>query len=143
MKPEALVVRLRAWFLRPKVVHRLPGRLRVSIPALRRVDHVQREWAFVWRDLLVGPTEIEKVEVNLTTGSVLIQYRADQLTESELLAFLRAVNRLVLRHWDRLATVPTDKLPGVLKRLVRVMRDATRHRLVLDDKIEIPEDVWA
>jgi len=143
MKPQALVVQLRAWFLRPRTVHRLPGRLRVSIPALKRMDHVQREWAFVWRDLLVGPTEIEKVEVNLTTGSVLIRYHADRLTESELLAFLRAANRLVLRHWDRLAAAPTDKLPGVLKRLVRVMRDATRRRLVLDEKVEIPEDVWA
>ena len=119
MKTEALVGQLRSWLLRPRVVHRLPGRLRLRVPALKRIDHAQREWAFVWRDLLGEHAEIESVEVNLTTGSVLIRYHPDQLTEAELLAFLRAVNRLVLRHWDRLAATPPAELPEVLQRLVR------------------------
>jgi hypothetical protein len=143
MKPEAVVLQLRSLLLRPRIVHRLPGRLRLYLPALKQVDHVQREWAFVWRDLLGSPAEIETVEVNLTTGSLLIRYHADQLTEAELLAFLYAVNRLALRYWDRLAATPPAKLPRVLQRLIRAIRAATRHRLVFDDKIEIPEDVWA
>ena len=143
MKPEAVVFQLRSWLLRPRIVHRLPGRLRLCLPALKQVDHVQREWAFVWRDLLGSPAEIQSVDVNLTTGSVLIRYHADQLTEKELLAFLGSVNRLALRYWDRLAAVPTAELPQVLRRLVRAIRAGTRHRLVLDKKFEIPEDVWA
>ena len=97
----------------------------------------------MWRDLLGSTAEIQTVEVNLTTGSVLIRYHPDQLTETELLAFLRAVNRLALRHWDRLAATPPAELPQVLRRLVRAIRAGTRHRLVLDDKLEISEDVWA
>lgn len=143
MKPEAVVFQLRSWFLRPRIVHRLPGRLRLSLPALKQVDHAQREWTFVWRDLLGSAAEIQTVEVNLTTGSMLIRYHADQLTETELLAFLGAVNRLALQHWDRLAATPPVELPHVLRRLVRAIRAGTRHRLVLDDNIEISEDVWA
>jgi len=142
MKTEAIVLELRSLLLRPRIVHRLPGRLRLCLPALKQIDHVQREWAFVWRDLLGSPAEIETVEVNLTTGSLLIRYHADQLTEAELLAFLHAVNRLALRYWDRLAATPPAKLPSVLQRLVRAIRAGTRHRLVFDDKFEIPEDVW-
>jgi hypothetical protein len=104
---------------------------------------VQREWAFVVRDLLGSPAEIQTVEVNLTTGSVLIRYHADQLTETELLAFLRAVNHVVIRYWDRLAATPQAKLPDVLRRLGCAIRTGTRHRLVLDDNFEISEDVWA
>ena len=99
MKPGAIVLQLRSLLLRPRIVHRLPGRLRLCLPALKQIDHVQREWAFIWRDLLRSPAEIETVEVNLTTGSLLIRYHADQLTEAELLAFLQAVNRLALRYW--------------------------------------------
>ena len=143
MKAQALLVQLQSMFLRPRVVHRLPGRVRLHLPALKQVDHVQQEWAFVWRDLLGSVDEIETVEVNPTTGSILIQYHADQLTESELLAYLQAVNRLALRHWDRLAAIPPAKLPHVLRRLVRAVRAGTRHRLALDDKLEISEDVWA
>jgi len=143
MKPQAIVLQLRSLLLRPRIVHRLPGRLRLYLPALKQINHVQQEWAFVWRDLLGSPAEIETVEVNLTTGSLLIRYHADQLTEVELLAFLHAVNRLALRYWDRLAATPPAKLPHVLRRLVRAIRAGTRHRLVFDDKFEIPEDVWA
>ena len=143
MKSEALLLEMRSWLLRPRVLHRLPGRLRLCFPALKQVDHVQREWAFVVRDLLGSPAEIQTVEVSLTTGSVLIRYRADQLTEKELLAFLRAVNHVVIRYWDRLAATPPAKLPDVLQRLGRAIRTGTRHRLVLDDNFEISEDVWA
>ena len=143
MNAESLVGQLRSWLLCPRIVHRLPGRLRLRVPALKQIGHAQREWAFVWRDLLGGTAEIESVEVNLTTGSVLIRYHPDQLTETELLAFLRAVNRLALRHWDRLAATPPAELPQVLRRLVGAIRAGTRHRLVLDDKFEITEDVWA
>jgi len=107
------------------------------------MDHVQREWAFAWRDLLGSAAEIQTVEVNLTTGGVLIRYHADQLTETELLAFLRAVNRLVIRYWDRFAATPPAELPHVLRRLVRAIRAGTHHRLVLDENLEVSEDVWA
>ena len=143
MKPQAIILQLQSLLLRPRIVHRLPGRLRLYLPALKQVDHVQREWALVWRDLLGGPAEIQSVDLNLTTGSVLIRYHADQLTEAELLAFLQAINRLALRYWDRLAAIPAAELPQVLRRLVRAIRAGTRHRLVLDEKFEIPEDVWA
>ena len=143
MKTETFVLPMRSWLLRPRILHRLPGRLRLCLPALKQIDHVQQEWAFVLRDLLGNPAEIQTVEVNLTTGSVLIRYHADRLTEAELLAFLKAVNRLVLRHWDRLAAVPPAELSRVLWRLVPVISAATGRGLALNERIEIPENVWA
>ena len=141
MKIEGFVEQFRNWLVRPQIVHRLPGRLRLRIPAIRQIDPAQRQWAFVWRDLLGGVAEIESVDVNLTTGSVLIRYDPDQLTEAELLAFLRAVNRLVLQHWNRLAALPPAELPEALQRLVSSIRAGIRHRLVLDDKLDISTDV--
>ena len=143
MNAESLVAQLRSWLLCPRIVHQLPGRLRLRVPALKQIGPAQREWAFVWRDLLRGMSEIESVEVDLTTGSVLIRYHPDQLTETELLAFLRAVNRLALKHWDRLAATPPAELPEVLQRLIRAIRAGVRRRLALDDKLEISSDVWA
>ena len=141
MKSEAFIDQFRNWLLSPRIVHRLPGRLRLRVPGLKQIGHAQREWAFVWRDLLGGTPEIESVEVNPTTGSVLIRYHPDQLTEAELFAFLRALNRLALRHWDRLAATPPAELPEMLQRLVCSIRAGIGHRLMLDDKLEISTDV--
>lgn len=141
MNIEGFAGQFRNWLLRLQIVHRLPGRLRLRVPAIRQIDQAQQEWAFVWRDLLGGTGEIESVEVNPTTGSVLIRYDPDRLTEAELLAFLQAVNRLVLQHVDRLAALPPAELPEALRRLVRTIRAGMRHRLVLGDKLEISPDV--
>ena len=143
MKGNGLIGPLRAWLLSPKVVHRLPGRLRLRIPALKRLAGAPNQPSFLWRDLKIGPNRIDLIEVNLTTGSVLIRYRRDDLTEAELLGFLQAVNRLVLHHWDQFKTVPAENLPVVLKRLVQVVGLATSHRLALNGDIQIPNDVWS
>ena len=132
----------RSWLMRPRVAHRLPGRLRLSVPALKQIGDAQQEWAFLWRDLLGGMNEIESVEATPATGSVLIRYRRDQLTEAELIAFLSAVNRIALKHWDRIAALPPDKAPDAVRRVILALRRATRHRLALDEKLEIATDVW-
>jgi hypothetical protein len=138
-----VVSQLRAWLLRPTVVHRLPGRLRLRIPAIKQLGPAQQDCALLWRDLLESVREIESVEVNLTTGSALIRYKADSLTEDALLGLLNSVNRFVLRQWDRLSATPPAALPRVLKQLERVATKALRQRPVLDDDIEVPDDVWA
>ena len=142
MTSTDLLADLRAWALRPTVVHRLPGRIRLRIPALARLQDGQRERAVVWRDLLGSLPDLDVTEVNLTTGSVLLNYDPAQLGEPDVLAYLNAVHRVVLRHWDRLAATPAERLPRVLRRVIRILRQATHHRLVLDATVRIPDDVW-
>jgi len=142
MTSTDLLADLRAWALRPTVVHRLPGRIRLRIPALARLQDGQRERAVVWRDLLGSLPDLDVTEVNLTTGSVLLNYDPAQLGEPDVLAYLNAVHRVVLRHWDRLAATPAARLPRVLRRVIRILRQATHHRLVLDATVRIPDDVW-
>ncbi len=126
-----------------EVIHRLPGRLRLRIPALKRLAGGPYPAASSWHDLRIGPNRIQELEVNLTTGSVLISYAEDDLTEAELLGFLRAVSRLVLRHWNQFRAVPREQRLAVLKRLAREVGRATRPRLALNEDIEIPDHVWS
>jgi len=142
MMSTDLLTDLRAWALRPTIVHRLPGRLRLRIAALTRLQDGQRERAAVWHDLLGSLPDLDVTDVNLTTGSVLIRYDPARLGEPDVLEYLNAVHRVVLRHWDRLAATPAERLPRVLRRVIRILRQATHHRLVLDATVRIPDDVW-
>ena len=49
--------------LRPQVVHRLPGRLRLRIPALRRLRHNHVDVTAYLGDCLAWPGGIEAVSV--------------------------------------------------------------------------------
>ena len=136
-----LADRVRALFTRPRIVHRLPGRLRLHIPALKHVDPTQRDWALLWRDVLGGLAGFQSVEVNLVTANVLIHYDPDQLPERELIDFLEDVDRLVLRHWDHLVATPHDALPEALRRLLSAIRPEIRRRLRPDHETESSGDV--
>jgi hypothetical protein len=136
----ALADHVRAWLMRPRIVHRLPGRLRLHVPGLKHVDPTERDWALVWREVLGGLPGFRSVEANLVTASVVICYDPEALREPELIAFLEDVDRLVLRHWVRLAATPRDALPETVRRLVAVVRSQVRRRPTPDHESGISRD---
>jgi hypothetical protein len=141
MKPGALLGEVRAWLQRPRIVHRLPGRLRLNLPLLQRLDPAQREWLSVWRKILDDIPGIRSIELTWATGSVLIRYDPGRLTEPEIVDFLAAVNRVVLRHWQRLAAIPPERLPEAVRQMAAALRAGIRRPLALDENLEITWDV--
>lgn len=128
---------------RPRVIHRLPGRLRIHIPLLRRLAREHQPTADAVGRLLAAPEEISRVTVSLDSGNALLLYDEGRLTEAEVLDYLRGVLDIFLRHRGRFARVPREKLPEVVGRLEPVLRDAVRRRLSLKTDIEIEDHVLA
>src|SRR5687768_12813068 len=58
-----------------KVVHAMPGRVRVKISRLKNNPDLAREI----QDCLSGVEGMQRVEVNLITGSVLLLYNAEEM----------------------------------------------------------------
>jgi hypothetical protein len=65
-------------------VHSIPGRLRVKTPAIKKNSAEAKK---VER-LLISIRGIQSLQINLTTGSVLVLYNADDLTPEYLLGVL-------------------------------------------------------
>jgi len=128
---------------RPRVIHRLPGRLRIRIPLLRRLQGEHQGLADAVGSLLAAPEGIRHIDVSLHTGNALLHFEPGQLTEKEILDYLRGVLEIFLRHRDRFAQVPPERLPAVVSRLEPVLRNAVRRKLSLRTDIEIGDDVLA
>ena len=128
---------------RPRVIHRLPGRLRIHVPLLRRLDRGHQGLADAVASLLAVPEGMNRVTVNLDSGNALLLFERDRLTEKEILGYLRGVLEIFLRHRERFAAVPRDRLPAVVARLEPVLRRSVRRRLDLRTDIEIDDDVLA
>lgn len=128
---------------RPKVIHRLPGRLRIHIPLLKRLARAHQPTADAVGTLLAAPEEISRVTVSLDSGNALLLFDEQRLAEEEVLDYLRGVLDIFLRHRERFAKVPQERLPEVVGRLEPVLRDAVRRRLSLRTDIEIEDHVLA
>lgn len=88
--------------LNPRVMHRLPGRVRLHLPALKRLASFQGDITKAVADFLALPDGIEAVSADTRSGSVLICYQSQAINESEVLERVRSLSRRVRQQWPRL-----------------------------------------
>lgn len=132
-----------AYLVRPRVVHRLPGRLRIHIPLLRRVppEH-SGAVAFVARMLEV-PEGIVSVSPCLTTANVLIRYDSDRISDDDILRFLRAVTQLAVKNRFFIQGLTLERLLASEDSLREWLTNTISQRLEFDSRSRIPDDVLA
>ena len=127
--------------LRPKVVHRLPGRLRLRIPLLCRLRDSDVDVTAYLEDCLGLPAGIEAVSVDVRSGSILIRYHGDRLLEPDVLGYVESLLHLVAAHRHRIKDLHREDWERVGPKLKAVIAAATDQQLRVQ-AIEIPDDVW-
>jgi hypothetical protein len=128
---------------KPKKVHSLPGRLRVHIPFLTKVDDSRKDHVALVSSLLAVPDEIESAEITMATGNVLLEYDAERITEDEVFDYVSALLEIVLKNRSRLQDLTPEKIPEAARRLEGIIKNALGRRLALDTDVEIPDDFLA
>lgn len=132
-----------ALWLRPRVVHALPGRLRVHLPLLKQVPAADADWVVRVARLLSAPDAIKDATPDLRTGNVLIQYDAHALTQGDVLRYLRGVTQLWLTNQSRLMALPPERRGDIEERLQEWLRAQVTYRLHLDGHAKIPNELLA
>lgn len=130
------------YLLRPKVVHSIPGRLRLHVPLLKKMNSGNGDWISVIVDLLKTLMGIDEVLPSPATGNILLRYDDKRLTESEILTFLTSITKIFHAHLDDFEQIK-GKDPDIIRlRLKSWLQNAVSHRLHLDDQLRIPTDVF-
>lgn len=86
---RASVSNIQRHWMTSKVVHHLPGRLRLYVPALEKLSF---EWSRYTSDLIriIKLKEgIDDVELCIATGRVLVWYNPDLTHQGEILSWLK------------------------------------------------------
>lgn len=126
---------------RPKVVHRLPGRLRVHVPFLQKLPAGQQDRADQIAELLSIPAEIESASANLMTGNALICFDSAKVTENDLLEYLRSMFEIFVRNRASFEGITPDDDDRVFERLKSIVSGAVQPRLKVDRKLVLEKDV--
>lgn len=128
--------------LRPRVVHRLPGRLRLRIPALKRLSENAGQAEALLERVMGVADGINDVALEHHTGSVLVLYDEAATSDQDILAYLRGVVSLVRKHWTELSKVQGEEVDAVADRLEVWLRTVAHRQAFLHHKLTIPDDVW-
>ena len=128
---------LEAVMARVTVVHALPGRLRLHVPAIAHLpdDAPVGEYACA---AIASVRGIRSVRVSRATATLLIEY-GDPATESRIISLARSVVELLIANADRFAALEPDQRRRLDARLRRYLAG-----IVLDpaDEVVLPDEVW-
>ena len=105
------------FFNQLKIVHRLPGRLRLSVPML---DRVPSEWLHHKTDLIQiikRRPGIEDLELSIVTGRVLIHYDPQQITPTRVLQWMRRVATMLCEGYAEAPFRSEQHIAPFLKRM--------------------------
>ncbi len=101
----------------PRVVHRLPGRVRIHFSALERLSSRWHRHSASVAELVKIKQGIENTSIQPVTGNVLITYDADTLEEQDVFNWLESIVKICLNNIRDYASLSDDNFGYLLDSL--------------------------
>ena len=127
---------------RVRVVHRLPGRVRLHIPLLAHVPEDWRGTLTIIEQVLRIPEGISEIRMEPRTGNVLIIYDAHLLMEQDILETLRAVLAWARKHHDQLLHLTPQDADTMLACFKKACAEGIGPHLAELLEKELPHAFW-
>lgn len=134
---------LKLLHLKPRVVHRLPGRVRVHIPALRQISADFQKIVDVMLTKYSFPVGINDVSVNFISGNLLVHYDENIIQEKSVLDWLNDLSAITGQIWIRFSNFSNGNANETGKNLLNYFLESSKSRNILDKNFIIPDYVWS
>lgn len=128
--------------LRPRILHRIPGRLRIHIPVLRQITGDFQNITYSLLNDFTLPNGILSVNINFITGNILIEYEVNISSEKEILIWLADITKIADKIWSRFSYVKNGNKDKISANLIDYFAKLANNKQKLDKNINIPEYVW-
>ncbi len=100
-----------------RVVHRLPGRVRIHIRALERLSSRWHQYSAPVAELVKIKQGIQDTNIQPATGNVLITYDADTLAEKDIFEWLESMAKIFLNNIRGFTSLFDDNFKSLLDRV--------------------------
>jgi len=101
----------------PRVVHNLPGRVRIHFPALERLSSRWHRYSAPVAELVKIKQGIQNTNIQPTTGSVLITYDADRLGQKDVFNWLESIATIVKNNVRNYTFLSEHNFESLLNRV--------------------------
>ncbi len=101
----------------PRVVHNLPGRVRIHFPALERLSSRWHRYSAPVAELVKIKQGIQNTNIQPTTGSVLIVYDADMLGQKDVFNWLDSIATIVKNNVRNYTSLSERNFESFLNRV--------------------------
>ena len=81
-----------------RVVHSIPGRLRLFVPNLSKVPEELKKYDGEVKKLILSKKGLKSVEYSYITNKILLYYNSKLISEKEILEWINKVWKTVIEH---------------------------------------------
>lgn len=128
--------------VKTRVIHRLPGRIRIEVPVLRKVPPEHREGASALIAALPLPAGVKSLRSSFVTSNLLIEYDPEIIREEQIFTYINGIVELVANHRGQLANVTPAEVSDVLARVTEHVKNNVNGPNDSLKEVVIPTDVW-
>ncbi len=100
-----------------RVVHNLPGRVRIHFPALERLSSHWHRYSAPVAELVKIKQGIHNTNIQPATGSVLITYDADTLGQKDVFNWLESIATIFLNNIRNYTSLSEHNIDALLNRI--------------------------
>ena len=101
----------------PRIVHNLPGRMRIHFPALEKLSSRWHRYSEPVAELVEMKRGIRSTNIQPATGNVLITYDADALGEKDIFQWLESIVNISFRNIRTITSFSEDSFESLLDRV--------------------------
>jgi uncharacterized protein YpuA (DUF1002 family) len=128
--------------MHPQVIHSIPGRLRIHIPALKKVNVDQQEVVTAILSGFRTPQFILDTNVNYVSGNLLVIYDNKISSESQVLNWIDDIKNIAEHILFKFFTLEKNKLDKAKSELMQFLKTESAKGCILDRGINIPDEIW-
>ena len=109
-------------FNKVKVVHSIPGRIRLLIPSLDKFPEQMKKHEHYITAIIKLKNGIKSVEYSYLTSKVLIEYDKDKLKEQDIVDWLNKIWKIIVDNEDVYQGMSVDDVDKNVKRFFEMLK---------------------
>lgn len=110
------------FFNKIKVVHSIPGRLRLSIPGLNQVPEDLRKYDYYTTEVIKMEPGIKEVSYSYITGKMLILYDQSQTDEKKIVEWLNEIWKKVVDNQSLYENMTQEEIEKNAENFYQILR---------------------
>jgi len=117
-----LIANLYDYLIKIHIVHSIPGRLRLAIPAMKEIPKAWQVDSLAVTELIEAIPGVKAASYNYLTGSALITYDAARLNEKQIITYLKKMLRIVAAHRSQLTQTKVEELDEAVYKMREIIK---------------------
>lgn len=110
-----------------KVSHSIPGRIRFKVNSMKMIPDEYKEYQKFLFEALEKLDGITNVEINLVTGSILVNYDINKLYEKKVLKWVDTIKAVGINNYDVIEKYGDTNLDFVIKTINQQLDEAVKN----------------